>query len=161
MKLLLAIVCIGLFSCQSGTHQQQQLEQKIDQLEHQLKQAYTPGFGEFMSSIQAHHAKLWFAGQHQNWELADFEIHEIMEAIEAIQVYQKERKEAALVNILNPSLDSLNAAINHHDLPEFQDRFRSLTITCNKCHQATDFGFNVVKVPDQSFFANQDFTKPH
>ena len=35
-----------------------------------------PGFEEFMSNIQAHHAKLWFAGQNHNWKLADFEIHE-------------------------------------------------------------------------------------
>lgn len=160
MRKILALACLGWLSCQTPGKQSSDLEQKVAQLERQLAQSYKPGFGEFMSSIQAHHAKLWFAGQHQNWELADFEIHEIMEAIDDIKTYQSERKEASLVNMLNPSLDSLNAAIRHHNLPEFQNRFRSLTITCNKCHQATDFGFNVVKVPDQSFFANQDFATP-
>lgn len=160
MRVLTVLGLFGLLSCQSAETSNQHLEKKLDSLEQQLAHTYKPGFGEFMSSIQAHHAKLWFAGQHQNWELADFEIHEIMEAIEDIKTYQKERKESALVNMLNPSLDSLNTAITHHNLPEFQDRFRSLTSTCNKCHQATEFGFNVVKVPDQSFFANQDFAKP-
>jgi len=46
-----------------------------------------------MSGVQAHHSKLWSAGQNQNWKLADFEIHEIMEAIDNIQKYQSERKE--------------------------------------------------------------------
>lgn len=160
MRILIAVGLFGLLACQYAATSNQRLEKRVDSLEQQLSRTYKPGFGEFMSSIQTHHAKLWFAGQHQNWELADFEIHEIMEAIEDIKTYQTERKESALVNMLNPSLDSLNAAITHHNLPEFQDRFRSLTITCNKCHQATEFGFNVVKVPDQSFFANQDFAKP-
>jgi hypothetical protein len=45
-----------------------------------------------MSSIQVHHAKLWFAGQNQNWELADFEMHEIAGIDDAIKEYQSERE---------------------------------------------------------------------
>ncbi len=30
-----------------------------------MKQDYTPGLGEFMSSIQMRHAKLWFAAKRQ------------------------------------------------------------------------------------------------
>ena len=49
--------------------------------------AYTPGLGEFMSGIQVHHEKLWFAGKAGNWQLADFETGEIRETIDDIQKY--------------------------------------------------------------------------
>ena len=32
-----------------------------------------------------------------------------------------------------------------------------LTNTCNSCHRATEFEFNVVKIPDTPPFSNQDF----
>jgi hypothetical protein len=47
----------------------------------QQNNAYTPGFGDLMSSIQVHHSKLWFAGKNQNWALAAYEeslIHSIV-----------------------------------------------------------------------------------
>mgnify|MGYP001792296011 CR=1 FL=1 len=42
------------------------LQQKVDSLQQQLAKTYKPGFGEFMSGIQIHHAKLWFDGKNQN-----------------------------------------------------------------------------------------------
>jgi hypothetical protein len=43
---------------------------------------YTPGLGEIMSLQQMRHAKLWFAGQAENWELADYEIDELGEGFD-------------------------------------------------------------------------------
>ena len=90
---------------------QRLLQNRIDSLGKKLADTYKPGFGEFMSGIQAHHAKLWFAGQNQNWKLADFEVHEMMEAIEDIQKYQTERKESQKIGMITPVLDSVNSAI--------------------------------------------------
>src|SRR5664279_1668764 len=81
----IAIFIFGLVACAKQTSNEQVLQNRIDELEVKLKDTYKPGFGEFMSGIQAHHAKLWFAGQNQNWKLANFEIHEIMEAIDDIK----------------------------------------------------------------------------
>ena len=52
------------------------LQNQIDSLRSRLDSSYTPGLGEFMLSIQEHHAKLWFAGKNGNWDLANFEIDE-------------------------------------------------------------------------------------
>jgi len=41
---------------------------------------YAPGLGEFMTATQLRHAKLWFAGKENNWDLAAYEIDEIAEA---------------------------------------------------------------------------------
>ena len=34
------------------------------------RESYAPGLGEFMTATQLRHAKLWFAGRMNNWDLA-------------------------------------------------------------------------------------------
>jgi len=133
------------------------LQSRIDSLEKKLATTYKPGFGEFMSSIQVHHAKLWFAGKEQNWELADFEMHEIGEAIDDIKAFQTEREESKKVTMLKPALDAVNDAIQKKDPALFNSSYLLLTNTCNNCHKAVNFGFNIVKVPETPPFSNQAF----
>lgn len=45
------------------------------------KEPYAPGLGEFMTATQLRHAKLWFAGKANNWDLAAYEIDEIAEGL--------------------------------------------------------------------------------
>lgn len=158
MKYLLLLIALPpFFSCNQQKDDAVQLQHRVDSLELRLADTYKPGFGEFMSSVQVHHAKLWFAGQEQNWKLADFEVHEIMEVIDDIQKYQTERKESKQVSMINPALDSVNAAVAHKDPVQFKNSFIHLTNTCNNCHHAVDFEFNVVKIPETPPYSNQDF----
>ena len=159
MKLAyILLLAFGLFGCNQQTEQTQLLQNRIDSLEKKLSDSYIPGFGDFMSSVQVHHNKLWFAGQNQNWKLADFEVHEIMEAIDDIQKYQTERKESQMVGMIVPALDSVNVAIQRKSPNQFKRSYTLLTNSCNNCHRATEFEFNVVKIPDNPPFSNQDFT---
>jgi hypothetical protein len=160
MKLTMVAEALLLCACHQQPQALESLHARIDSLSEKVDHAYKPGFGEFMSSIQAHHAKLWFAGQNENWKLADFEIHEIMEAVEDIQTYQTEREESKLMGMLTAPLDSLNRAIEQKDIKEFRNTYSSLTNTCNACHRATNFDFNIVKIPDSQLFSNQDFSPP-
>ena len=151
------IITIGFIGCTQQTDKTQILQHQIDSLESRLADAYKPGFGEFMSSIQVHHNKLWFAGANQNWKLADFEIHEIYEAIENIQKYQTERKESKMIGMINPAMDSVNAAIQKESSVLFKSSYTLLTTTCNNCHREAGFEFNAVKIPDNPPFSNQEF----
>jgi hypothetical protein len=151
------IIIISIFSCNHSTNNEQLLQKHVDSLENQIAGSYKPGFGEFMSGIQAHHAKLWYAGQNENWRLADFEVHEIMELIQDIKTYETERKESKDIDMIDPVLDSVNNAIEHKNPIEFRKSFILLTNTCNDCHKAVKFDFNVVKIPDFQQFSNQDF----
>ena len=151
------LVSFGLFACNQQTDHTKILQNRIDSLEIKLVDIYKPGFGDFMGSIQAHHSKLWFAGLNENWKLADFEVHEIMEAIEDIQKFQSGRKESKMIEMLNTPLDSINKAIKQEDSALFKSSYVLLTNTCNKCHQAVDLEFIVVKIPDSSPFSNQEF----
>ena len=158
MKLFLwLLIAIPFCACDQQTNNSKILQSRIDSLEKKLNDTYKPGFGEFMSSIQIHHAKLWFAGKNQNWELADFEIHEIAEAIDDIKNFQAEREESKKVDMLKPALDAVNDAIQKKDSVLFHSSYLLLTNTCNNCHKAVNFGFNIVKVPETPPFSNQSF----
>ncbi len=158
MRMFIVILLIILtLSCNQSTQSNQKLQSEIDSLQLKQANAYKPGLGEFMSEIQIHHAKLWFAGQAQNWPLADFEIHEIMEALDNIKNYDSDRPEVAQIQMLDPALDSLNIAIQQKDPVLFKTSFVLLTNTCNNCHRATKHGFNIIKIPDTSPYTNQDF----
>ena len=156
-QLFSIMLTLGFISCNQQTDNNKVLQNRIDSLESKLSDTYKPGFGEFMSGIQAHHSKLWFAGQNKNWKLADFEVHEIMEAIEDIQKFQTERKESQMIGMINPALDSINNAIQQKNPVLFKSSYTLLTNTCNNCHHAANFEFNVVKIPDTQPFSNQDF----
>jgi chaperonin cofactor prefoldin len=154
---LTAILLPVLLACNQTAGNNLQLQKRIDSLEQKLTNTYKPGFGEFMSGLQMHHAKLWFAGLYQNWKLADFEIHEIGEALDDIQKFNTDRPETKSIGMLIPAIDSLNKAILQKDTELFRKNFTGLTNTCNNCHKATEHEFNVVTIPTALPVVNQDF----
>lgn len=147
---------IALISCNDSANDKK-LKSRIDSLEQKAANSYKPGLGEFMFNIQVHHAKLWFAGQNQNWKLADFEIHEIMEAIDDINKFNTDRPEIKSLVMISAPLDNVNEAIKQKDPAAFKSSFTLLTNTCNNCHQATAHGFNVIQIPDRPPLSNQTF----
>jgi len=110
-QLIFIVLLLGLLSCKNRIDKTKALQSRIDSLEHKISNLYTPGFGEFMGNIQAHHSKLWFAGKNNNWKLANFEVKEMTEAIDDIKKYESERKESQFIKIIKPALDSVNNAI--------------------------------------------------
>jgi hypothetical protein len=156
-NLLLSVLLFGLFSCNNQNINTQTLQNQIDSLKTQLNHVYKPGFGFLMTNIQAHHAKLWFAGINENWKLAQFEVKELKEITDEIQKYQKDRKETELMSMLEPGLVEIERAVSSGNLDAFKKSYTQLTIACNECHKLTDFEYNTVKVPETLEFSNQEF----
>jgi hypothetical protein len=156
------IVLIGssvLISCGQSGPDNAALQAQVDSLQRRISNSYTPGLGEFMSGIQVHHEKLWFAGDAQNWKLANFEIGEIRESLDDIQRFCTDRPEIASIPMILPPMDSISKAVAQQDLPRFKAAFTLLTNTCNNCHRATKHEFNVIQIPTTSPFSNQVFAK--
>jgi hypothetical protein len=127
---------------------------------------YSPGLGEIMTLTQMRHAKLWLAARAGNWPLAAYEVDELEEGLHDAVAYHPTHKDspvsiAEVIPIMTGEpLEALRAAIGKEDVLEFTKAFDSLTAACNSCHQATNFGFNVVTRPTGSSFLNQDFAPP-
>jgi len=150
---------VFLASCGQPGQDNKALQAQVDSLQRRLNNSYSPGLGEFMSGIQVHHEKLWFAGIAQNWKLANFEVGEIRESLDDIQRYCIDRPEVNSVPMILPAMDSVGKAVEQESLPRFKGAFILLTNTCNNCHQATKHEFNVIRIPEIPPFSNQVFTK--
>jgi len=158
-NILFYLIVITTFSCTQSSSDNLALQKKIDSLQTEVNNSYKPGLGEFMSQIQMHHAKLWFAGKEENWQLANFEIGEIQEALDDIPKYCADRPEVKSIDMIVPAMDSLSNAVKEKNENKFKTGFTLLTATCNDCHKATNHGFNVIKIPDTPPVTNQ-FFKP-
>jgi hypothetical protein len=125
--------------------------------------AYVPGLGEIMTLNQMRHAKLWFAGQAGNWPLAAYELDELEEGFEnAVRFHPTQEGSPISIAEVVPLMTrgpvkDLRAAIDRRDPTAFTEAFDALTAACNGCHQATNFGFNVVTRPTGNAFFNQNF----
>lgn len=150
----LLIIVVLASACRQENDRMQNMQNQIDSLQ---TNAYRPGFGEFMSNIQVHHEKLWFAGTNQNWALAAFEINEIRESLDGIKKFCTDRPETRSIDMIAQPLTNLSHAIQDKDLAKFKNGYTILTATCNSCHEATNHGFNVIIIPTAVPFTNQDF----
>jgi hypothetical protein len=125
-------------------------------------QKYTPALGEFMLNAQARHAKLWFAGSANNWELAEYLIDELKEGLEDAGKYIPVLKGVPIGQMIGPSLDGpiddMEKVIKAKDRTRFMATFTRLTEACNSCHQAAGRPFIVVQRPSGPLFTNQSFT---
>ncbi len=158
MKILSTILFgVTIAACQQPTSNELQLQARIDSLQQQLNNAYKPGLGEFMSSIQVHHARLWFSGINGNWPLAEFEMKEISEALDDIRQYNSDRPETKHIHLLLPALDSVENAISNKNIVSFKSSFTLLTNACNNCHKETEHSFNQITIPTSPPFSNQSF----
>jgi cytochrome c1 len=156
---LLIVSVFAFSSCNNGNTEKTQNE--IDLLKKEVNNTYKPGLGEFMLTVQMHHAKLWFSGINENWPLANFELGEIKETFGNAVKYLPERVETKKIPMIYPALDSLQTSIDKQDIKRFTDGFKVLTETCNKCHEAVKFPFNVIKVPSSEPVSNQEFKPKH
>ncbi len=128
--------------------------------------AWVPGLGELMSLQQMRHTKLWLAAQARNWKLAAYELDELKEGFADIARLHATHKNSpvpvdqAVETIMTEPLERASQAIAQGDGAAFATAYDTLTEGCNSCHQATDFGFNVVQRPKSNPYPNQVFAPP-
>lgn len=130
-----------------------------------LGEEYKPGLGDFMLVVQQHHAKLYFAGQAQNWDLASYELDELQETFEDAAQYNPKFKNLKtpipdlISAMITPSLKKVQDAITGRNRQAFGSSFAVLTNSCNACHKAAEHPFIVIQTPNQPEFTNQKFAK--
>ena len=59
--------------------------------------------------------------------------------------------------MMTAPLADVRAAVDKNDPKGFERAYDTLTKACNDCHQATNFGFNLVQRPMTNPFPNQIF----
>ncbi len=131
------------------------------QLAELQKSSYHPELGEQMLGIQIRHARLWFAGQAQNWNLAAFEVQELKEAFDAVVEqnpdnanFQPQRLADILPAMIKGPIRQLRDAVDHNSKPEFDQAYDNLSAACTGCHHIAGNDFLVIQRPTAPLLDN-------
>lgn len=114
-----------------------------------------------MSRMQTYMQKLHFAGQHENWKLAQFYTHELEETMEDIikhKVMDDGKDISDLVSKMAfPNIEKLEKTIKSEDKVSFVEGYQLLLRSCNNCHIASNHEFIKIMTPKNEEAINQDF----
>lgn len=165
MLLAILIIFFGAVGCtkQATDSKVQSLKDEILELKKNLEDL-KPGLGEIMTTIHLHHAKLYFSGKNENWDLAGYQLDEIKEGLDqATELHDhfKDKKASLkeLRHMTDAGIGDIETAIHDKSKSRFMDGFRKLTASCNQCHQAAEHGFIVIQAPTVPMFSNQKFDR--
>jgi hypothetical protein len=164
--LLTVIVSPSIFGAEKtvadSTAEIAALKKEIAELK---KSAYHPELGEQMLGIQIRHARLWFAGEAQNWNLAAFELQELKEAFDAVveqnpehAIFQPQRLADILPAMTKGPITALRDSIDHSSKTEFEKAFDALSAGCTGCHHVAGNDFLVIQRPKTPLLDNLQTT---
>ena len=125
-------------------------------LDRPSNEQYVPHLGDIMNLVQARHAKLWFAGQAQNWDLAAYELRQLRVSLADAVVFYSGIPVGNVTTLATP-IQSLSDAIAAKDGKRFAKAVGELTDGCNACHGAMQRGFVAIRIPTDKPFGNQVF----
>jgi hypothetical protein len=117
-----------------------------------------PSQSHTMQDVSYHFGNLWFAGQQENWDLANFYLSETRShlhwAVRIIPVRKDNAgHEVVLGDILeafeNGPLKKLGETIATHDKSAFVKEYRDSLATCYDCHKAADKPYLRPQIPTQ------------
>jgi hypothetical protein len=137
------------------------LQESLKRVEAELAGAkdMAPGLGEYMTTIQLHAGKLWFAAKAANWELATYELQELEEAMEAAKKLNAEKNGVKISNVLDAVLRTqiaqLEESIKRKNQTEFQKSYDETLSACNGCHMESGHKFIQIIRPTAPPVINQ------
>jgi hypothetical protein len=117
-----------------------------------------PDQAHAMQDVGYHFSNLWFAGQREHWDLANFYWSETRSHLRwAIRIIPLRKDNAGkdvdvqdiLTGFENGPLAELQAAIAAKDKTLFEKRYRSTMENCYSCHKSSDKPFIRPQIPSQ------------
>jgi hypothetical protein len=130
------------------------VQQQLDQLKQQA-----PGLGEYMTTIQLHAAKVWFAVGASNWDLASYELDamsETMDGARALHVFKNGLDISGVLESLQQTqIPLMRQAIASKTNGAFSSAYGETLDACNSCHRSAGYGFISIITPTAPPVTNQ------
>jgi hypothetical protein len=105
-----------------------------------------PGMGTVMMEYGHRFYVLYYAAKANNWELAEYELHEQLE-IQEIGETTRPNYAKRLKAFEDAYLSKLEKTIKMKKWPEFKKMYAEVTDACNRCHTETGHGYIHYKLP--------------
>ena len=116
----------------------------------------------YMGRLQRYAEKLHYAGQSQNWVLADFYNHELFETAEEVaeaHIIEDGLNVSELAeSIMLPALKNMEEGLKKPDIESFKLSYQAVVNSCNACHAKAEHPYIKIVVPQgMNSYPNQDF----
>jgi len=148
---IILILTHGLFACNHQTEKETVQGDWIKGTEaEQIKtvEKQFRGFDNAMVETGYRYQELYWAGQDQNWEYADYQLEKIKIAIEnGLERRPKRAKSAE--HFLTYVLPEMKKSLEKKDTVIFNKNFQIMTISCNSCHAMEKVPFFSVQIPTE------------
>ena len=137
------------------------VQESLKRLQAELATAkeLAPGLGEYMTTIQLHVGKLWFAAKAANWELAAYELDELKETMEAAKALNAEKNGVKISSVLDSVLQTqvaqLAESVKRKSPGDFQKSYDETLGACNGCHTEAGYRFIHIARPTVPPVTNQ------
>ena len=122
----------------------------------------SPGLGEYMTTMQLHTAKLWFAVKESNWDLASYEageLNETMDAAAALHIFKNNVNIAGVLQSVQQSqIQSVKHALETKNHKHFSVAYKQTLEACNGCHTSAGYKFILIIPPTREPVANQKWS---
>ncbi|MDV3854902.1 hypothetical protein CMT56_17045 [Elizabethkingia anophelis] len=148
MKYLTILFILSFFSACNQKHEAVQgqwikgnEQEKLETIENQFR-----GFDMAMVETGYRYQELYWAGQDENWEYADYQLEKIQKAIEN-GLERRPKRTASAQHFLTVTLPQMNEALKKRDTVVFNKNFQMLTNSCVSCHTMEKVPFFTVKTP--------------
>jgi len=138
------------------------LKAEIENLKRQV-----PDQAHAMSDVDYHFANLWFAGQQENWALAEFYLNETRTHLNWAVRLRPVRKlsngaelevGAMLKGIEQTSLTELREAVGRKNKDAFGAAYRKMIDSCHGCHTAAEKPYLRPHIPEDPASRMIDFS---
>lgn len=103
------------------------------------------GFDVTMVEVGYRYNELYWAGEDQNWELAEYHLDKIGHTMKL--GLDRRPKRRASAEMIFPILENLTLLAKEKDRPKFREEFKTLKQACINCHQAEGVPFFKVGIP--------------
>jgi hypothetical protein len=163
--LIVAVVCQFLW-ISSVVRESDRVTTRIAALQLTIDslRAQTPGLGEYMTTMQLHTAKLWFAAEASNWKLAKYELDELAETMEAAELLHAKRNDVDISMVLRgvrlAQVPLLDRSLQQNGLSSFRDAYKQTLVACNGCHRPAGYEFVHIVTPTREPVTNQQWSVP-
>lgn len=149
-KTIILFLSIIVISCGTETEIKEQAEgswikgtdqEQIETIEKQFR-----GFDMAMVETGYRYQELYWAGQDENWEYADYQLKKIAKTIKNGLERRPKRSKSA-ESFLNVTIPEMEKALQKRDSTAFSKQFDLLTNSCTNCHQMENVPTFIVQKP--------------
>lgn len=147
-QLLMLFLSFLLFACNQSSPKTAQGKWIKGSQEDQLKSIENQfgGFDQAMVETGYRYQELYWAGQDQNWDYAEYQLNNMKKTLDHGLERRPKRAESA-DSFMNHALPEMQEAIEKKDPTSFNAGFDAMTINCNSCHLKEKVPFIRIKKP--------------